>query len=80
MINISGLGPAMDCYIMNSDLAADKVISLFEDAIRKGYHPEEVEQEIYRQANVNPADFTEFDKQKITRRVSEIYQSKENHS
>ena len=64
----------LDYQIAESSYATDKVIALFEDAIRKGYHPEEVEQDIYRQARVNPADFTEFDKKRISLKVNEIYE------
>lgn len=62
--------------IMQSAEDADKVIALFESAIMQGYHPNDVEQEVYRQANVNPSDFTWYDKQKIQRKVEEIYKSK----
>lgn len=68
----------MDAMVMQSASDVDKVIALFENAIEQSYHPNEVEQEVYRQANVNPSDFTWYDKQKIQRKVEEIYKSKGN--
>ena len=79
MLNgITGLGPAADYYVMNSSEKTDKVIALFESAIAQGYCPELVEQEIYKQAKVNPADFTYADKERISRRVNEVWASKNN--
>ena len=72
-ISISGLGPGIDYMIMQSDSDADKVIKIFEDAISKGYHPVEIEQEVYRQAHVDPSNFTWYDKERIQRKVSEAY-------
>lgn len=60
-------------HIMQSSSDVDKVIPMFEAAVAAGLHPEDVEQDIYRQAGVNPADFTEFDKERILKRVNEIY-------
>lgn len=72
---ITGLGPAADFYMMNSSQDADKVIALFESAIAQGYHPEAVEQEVYDQAGVDPADLTDFDKRRILLKVNEAYES-----
>lgn len=85
-MNISGISPrypngylnGIDTMIMQSDEAANKVIAAFEDAISKGFHPEIVEQDIYRQTGVDPADFTEYDKEKILKRVNEIWESHNN--
>lgn len=71
-MNITGYQP-LDFQIMNSDQSATKVIEMFEDAISKGYHPNDVEQEIYARAGVNPSDFTWYDKERIQRRVEEVY-------
>lgn len=62
-------------HIMQSDEDADKIIAAFEEAIRLGYHPETVEQDIYQQLNINPADLTWYDKNKISRKVNEIWAS-----
>lgn len=75
MIGITGLGSGIDYMAMQSSYDADKVIALFESAINQGYHPNEVEQEVYRQAGVNPSDFTWYDKDRIQRRVEEIYKA-----
>lgn len=74
MNGITGLGSGIDYMVMQSSYDADRVIEIFEDAISKGYHPETVEQDVYRQARVNPADFTEFDKKRIALKVNEIYE------
>lgn len=66
----------MNAMVMQSASDVDKVIALFENAIEQGYYPNDVEQEVYRQANVNPSDFTWYDKQKIQRKVEEIYKLK----
>lgn len=67
---------SMDAMVMQSASDADKVIALFKNAIEQGCHPNDVEQEVYRQANVNPSDFTWYDKRKIQKKVEEIYKSK----
>lgn len=74
MMNITGYRP-LDFQIMNSDQNAEKVIALFEDAISKGYHPNDVEQEVYAQAGVDPSEFTWYDKERIQRRVEAAYES-----
>lgn len=73
---ITGLGNGIDYYAMNSAESADKVIKAFEVAIENGYDPVEIEQEIYHQTNVNPADFTWYDKQRIQRKVEEMCESR----
>lgn len=78
-LDITGLGSAADFYVMNSSADADKVIALFESAIAQGYHPAAVETEIYKQAEVNPTNFTEFDKQRILLKVNEIWESMMNN-
>ena len=65
----------MDAMVMQSDQDADRVIAAFEVAIGNGFHPEEVEQDIYQQLGVNPADFTRYDKEKISRKVNEIWEA-----
>ena len=73
---ITGLGTGCDYYAMNSAESADKVIKAFEVAIENGLDPSEVEQEIYYKVNVNPSDFTWYDKQRIQRRVEEMCESR----
>ena len=75
MIGITGFGPPMDYYIMNSYQTADAIIYAFEAAIRAGYHPNEVEQQIYADLGIDPKDLTASDKNRIQRRVEEIYRS-----
>ena len=75
MWGITGLGPAADYYVMNSAQKRDEVINAFEKAIYAGLHPNDVERDIYRQTNTNPADFTDSDKRYIQRKVEEIYKS-----
>ena len=71
-MNITGYQP-LDFQIMNSDQSATRVIEMFEDAISKGYNPVDIEQEVYRQAHVDPSNFTWYDKERIQREVSEAY-------
>lgn len=73
---ITGFGQPIDYMVMQSSEDADKVIECFESAIMQGYHPNEVEQEVYRQAGVDPNTFMWYDKERIQRRVEEIYRSK----
>ena len=76
MINgITGLGYGFDNYMMNSNQDADAVINTFREFIKQGYHPEEIEQEVYRRTGVNPMNLTSWDKQRIQRKVEEIYQA-----
>jgi hypothetical protein len=74
MFNITGLGPAFDYYVMNSDEVADKIIETFADYIARGYHPNDVEWAVYQDAGVNPGDLTDYDKRRIQTRVSEIWE------
>ena len=76
MNGITGLGPGIDCMVMQSSYDADRIIQLFNSAIEQGYHPNDVEQEVYRQAGVNPNTLTWYDKQHIQNKVEEIYNRK----
>ena len=73
-MSITGI-PGMDYYIMNSDYSADRVIALFESAAAQGYPPNAVEDEVFEQAGVNPADLTSFDRQRIQIKVNEIWET-----
>ena len=63
----------LECMIMQNDSDADRVIALFESAAVQGYDPVEVEAEVYKQARVNPANFTVLDRQKIQKAVNDIW-------
>jgi hypothetical protein len=76
MIGITGLGQGIDNYVMNSHSNVEKIVQAFEVAIEEGYHPNDVEGEIYRQVNVDPSTLTSYEKQQIQNKVSKIYQSK----
>ena len=75
---ITGMGTAFDCHVMQSDADANKVIELFEVAMRAGYHPLEVEQKIWQQSGVDPTSLTDFDKQRIELKVNEIWDMNKN--
>jgi len=66
---------SIDYRIMNSDAAVDTVIALFESAAKQGYTPGEVEDEVYRQAGVDPADFTSYDRSRIQASVNDIFET-----
>lgn len=74
MYGITGLGSGSDCYLMNSDASADRVIALFESAAEQGLLPTDVESRVYEQAGVDPGDLTSFDKQRIQLKVNEIWE------
>lgn len=63
----------MDAMIMQSSEDADKVIAMFDSAIQQGFHPEAVEQDIYEQLNINPADLTDYDKVRISHAVNKLW-------
>ena len=71
-IGITGCD-GFDCYIMNSDQMADIVISLFESAAEQGYAPADVEDDVFYQAGVDPADLTTTDKIRIQKAINQIY-------
>lgn len=74
MYGITGLGSGFDCYVMNSDACADRVIALFKDAMEQGYSPYDVEDVVFEQAGVGPADLTDFDRQRVELTVHEIWE------
>ena len=70
-MNSSGI----ECMIMQTDEDADRVISLFASAAAQGYDdPVAIENEIYRQAGVDPSDFNYLDRQKIQNVVNELWE------
>lgn len=72
MWGITGI-ESLDYRIMNSDAAVDTVIALFESAAEQGYAPDEVEDEVFNQAGVDPADLTSADKNRIQVTVNELW-------
>lgn len=70
--SITGLA-GMDAYIMNSDEAADIIISLFESAAEQGYAPHEIEDDVFYQAGIDPSDLTSAAKDKIQKAISKLY-------
>lgn len=76
MYGITGLGPAADNYIRESDNKADKAIKAFEEYIKQGYHPETVERRVWIETHIDPRfDLTDSDKKRIQRQVEEIYKA-----
>ncbi len=60
---------------MQSEEDARKIISAFETAILQGYYPGAVEHEIYNQLNIDPDSLMWYDKDRILRKVNEIWAS-----
>lgn len=75
MIGITGLGPAADYYVMDKSQKVDEVIAEFERLIMLGYHPNDVEQRVYRKVGVDPATFTSSDKSYIVQRIEQAYKA-----
>lgn len=63
----------LECMIMQSDSDADRVIALFASAIAQGFNPTVVENEVYRQAGIDPADFNYLDREKIQNAVYKMW-------
>lgn len=61
----------IEAMIYQSDETANNMIAAFEAAIENGYHPLQVEQQIYQQ--FNPDDLLDSDKNRVNRKVSEIW-------
>lgn len=74
MFDFSNPG-GLEYMIMQSDSDADRVIALFASAINQGYNPIEAEDEVYRQAKVDPADFNYLDREHIQKSVNEIWRT-----
>ena len=75
-MEINGLGQnGFVNYILQSQQDTDLLIKDFEDAIRKGLNPNEVEDQIYRARKVNPKDLTINDQRRLKRKVEEIWAS-----
>lgn len=74
MYGITGIN-SIDYRIMNSDAAVSTVVALFESAAEQGYSPKDVEDEVFRQAGVDPDDLTLADKERIQVSVNEIWRT-----
>ena len=75
-MSVNGLGEnGFVNYILQSQQDTDLLIKDFEDAIRKGLNPNEVEDQIYRARKVNPKDLTINDQRRLKRKVEEIWAS-----
>lgn len=75
-MGVSGLGEnGFVNYILQSQQDTDLLIRDFEDAIRKGLNPNEVEDQIYSARRVNPKDLTIDDQKRLKRKVEEIWAS-----
>ena len=75
-MSVNGLGQnGFVNYILQSQQDTDLLIKDFEDAIRKGLNPNEVEDQIYRARKVNPKDLTINDQRRLKRKVEEIWAS-----
>ena len=75
-MSINGLGEnGFVNYILQSQQDTDLLIKDFEDAIRKGLNPNEVEDQIYKARKVNPKDLTINDQRRLKRKVEEIWAS-----
>ena len=75
-MSVNGLGQnGFVNYILQSQQDTDLLIKDFEDAIRKGFNPNEVEDQIYKARKVNPKDLTINDQRRLKRKVEEIWAS-----
>ena len=75
-MSVNGLGQnGFVNYILQSQQDTDLLIKDFEDAIKKGFNPNEVEEQIYRARKVNPKDLTINDQRRLKRKVEEIWAS-----
>ena len=73
-MSVNGLGEnGFVNYILQSQQDTDLLIKDFEDAIRKGLNPNEVEDQIYKARKVNPKDLTINDQRRLKRKVEEIW-------
>ena len=75
-MSVNGLGQnGFVNYILQSQQDTDLLIKDFEDAIKKGLNPNEIEEQIYRARKVNPKDLTINDQRRLKRKVEEIWAS-----
>lgn len=72
MMGITGLGTGIDYMVMQSSKDADIFLKTFETYYRQGIDPNCIEQMVYSQTNINPDNFTNYDKRRITRKIEEI--------
>lgn len=68
--NFTGLGLKQ----MNDENEFEKILELFENAYNAGVaDPNIIAKEIYKQANANPQDWYEWEKEKLKKKVEEIW-------
>lgn len=68
-----GLPEGLEYRIMNSSAKAREFISACKNAIRQGINPEEIEAQLYEELEINPDDFTYYDKERIEKEVNEFW-------
>lgn len=73
-MSITGIS-GLDMYIMHSSYQSDKVIDAFREAIENGHHPNDIESQVWKSTGVDPTQLPMWEKQKIQRKVEEIYQT-----
>lgn len=61
--------------IMQSSSDADLLIRDFENAIKAGYNPNDVKDNILKQRGIKESDLTDSDIARINRRVEKLYES-----
>ena len=59
-----------DGYIMQSQEYTDQLISEFERLVAAGYNPNTVVEDVFDSVGVTESDLTEFDKQRLMRKVN----------
>ena len=62
-------------YIMNSSESVDKIIATFENAIKSGMDPQDALSYAVKVNNIQESDLTIADKNRINRKVEEIYRA-----
>ena len=61
--------------VMESQQKTDKLIEMFEAAIRAGYNPDVVYYKIFDHAGYKESDLTDFDKERLRIKIRKLWQS-----
>ena len=69
-----GLPEGLEYKVMNSSMKAREFISVCKDIIRNGGNPAEKEAEIYEELEIDPDDFTYYDKERIEKEVNDFWE------
>ena len=69
-----GFPEGVEYMLMDSAEKADAFIKECKKEIKKGTNPEFIEDQIYDRLGISPADFTPYDKERITREVNEFWE------